>query len=352
MKALVKTDKGQGNIEIREVPEPVLPGEDWVLIQVRAAGVCGTDLHIWHDAFPYWPPVVMGHEFSGVIEKTGSLVRNFKVGDRVVAEPHSLACGVCEECRQGRIQICRDKRSPGWGIDGAFARKVAMPSFLLHRIPDGLSDELAALAEPMAIVIHQVLERGRVEFQDVVVVTGAGPVGIMAAFAAKAAGASRVILVGTNAGKHLRFRTARELGIVDIVNAQEEDTVAKVLTWTDGRGADLVVETSGAAAAIGSTVDMVRKCGRISAIGISSREMVEFPWKRAIYKVLDIVFNMSSSYTSWDRALKMLAAHPELSRLVTRKAGLEDWEQVFRELEEEKSVKSVFIFDSAAESTF
>ncbi len=99
MKALIKTAKGYGNIEVREVPYPELPGEDWVIIKVRAAGVCGSDLHIWKDEFPYWPPVVMGHEFSGEVAELGGAVGNVRPGDRVVAEPHSLACGVCELCR-------------------------------------------------------------------------------------------------------------------------------------------------------------------------------------------------------------------------------------------------------------
>ena len=159
MKALMKVAKGPGNIEVRDIPRPTLPGPDWVIIEVKAAGVCGTDLHIWHDQYPYWPPVVMGHEFSGVIAEAGDGVRGFQVGDRVVAEPHSLACGVCPLCRQGKVQICASKRSPGWGIDGAFTDYVAMPYHLLHRIPDNLSFELAALAEPMAITVHQVSER-------------------------------------------------------------------------------------------------------------------------------------------------------------------------------------------------
>jgi L-iditol 2-dehydrogenase len=124
---------------VREVPTPPIRDDDWVLIRVKAAGVCGTDLHIWHDQFTYWPPVVLGHEFSGEIVETGPKVRNFKAGDRVVAEPHSLACGLCENCRQGRIQLCEHKRSPGWGIDGAFADYVTMPETLLHRIPGDMS---------------------------------------------------------------------------------------------------------------------------------------------------------------------------------------------------------------------
>jgi L-iditol 2-dehydrogenase len=127
MKALVKIAKGPGNIGVREVDRPLLPAENWVIIQVKAAGVCGTDLHIWHDEFTYWPPVVLGHEFAGVVDSVGLAVKNFKPGDRVVAEPHAKACGQCYLCRTGRVQLCREKRSPGWGIDGAMTSYVQCP---------------------------------------------------------------------------------------------------------------------------------------------------------------------------------------------------------------------------------
>lgn len=344
MKALVKYAKGEGNIEIRDVPVPKIPLEDWVLIKVRAAGVCGTDLHIWHDQFPYWPPVIMGHEFSGEIVEVGSQVTDYKPGDRVVAEPHALACGSCALCRQGKIQICPHKRSPGWGIDGAFTEYLVMPALLLHRLPDGLSYERAALAEPMAITVHQVAERARIDCQDFVVVTGAGPIGIMAAFVAKAMGAGRVVVTGMDSCEFIRFDVARALGADDIINVQKDDPTALVMDWTGGRGADVVIETSGAGPAIAQAVDLVKKTGRISAIGISQKEMVHFPWNKAIYKVIDLLFNMSSSYTSWDRALGLLAGTQKpIDRLITHRTGIENWESVFKDLTEEKGIKALFV---------
>ena len=342
----MKVARGSGNIEIREIPIPTIPHDDWVLIRVRAAGVCGTDLHIWHDQFPYWPPVVLGHEFSGEVAQVGSAVKNFHVGDRVVAEPHALACGTCELCRQGKIQICAAKRSPGWGIDGAFTEYLVMPAVLLHRIPDGLPDDLAALAEPVAIAVHQVSERIRINCQDFVVVTGAGPIGILAAFVAKAMGAAKVAITGMNACEQVRFTVARELGADTIINIEREDALAKVMELTGGRGADVVIETSGAGPAIAQAIQMAKKCGQISAIGISSRETINFPWNLAIQKVLDIAFNMSSSYTSWDRALSLMANTPKnLAALITHRAALDDWEQVFQDLTEEKGIKALFVYE-------
>ena len=111
---------------VTDVQEPS-PASGDVVIKVAAAGICGTDIHIKHDSYPYWPPVIMGHEFSGVIVEVGPGVTGYQVGDRVVAEPHTLACGRCELCRTANIQLCAAKRSPGWGIHGAFARYLAMP---------------------------------------------------------------------------------------------------------------------------------------------------------------------------------------------------------------------------------
>jgi len=344
MKALMKVAKGPGNIEIRDMEIPQIPNDDWVLIKVKAAGVCGTDLHIWHDQFPYWPPVVLGHEFSGEIVEAGKNVKNCKVGDKVVAEPHSLACGVCELCRQGKVQICAEKRSPGWGINGAFTDYLVMPSMLLHKIPEGLSYELAALAEPMAITIHQVIERGKIECQDFAVITGAGPIGILAAFVAKSMGAGKVAITGMSTCEYMRFDIAKELGADYIINVEKENAVDKIMELTNGRGADIVIETSGSGSAIAQTVEMVRKCGRICAIGINGRDTVSFPWNKAIYKVLDVVFNMSSSYTAWDRALALISnTLMDLNSLITHKSSIHDWEQVFCDLEEEKGIKALFL---------
>ena len=344
MKALVKTAAGPGNIEVREVPIPEIPAEDWVLIKVKAAGVCGTDLHIWHDQFPYWPPVTLGHEFAGEIVKTGSEVSRFKVGERVVAEPHTLACGECYLCRQGRIQLCSSKRSPGWGIDGGFAEYVVMPQVLLHRVPDGIDYDIAALAEPMAIAVHQVTERCKIECQDFVVVTGAGPIGILAAFAAKSVGEGKVAITGMDACEYIRFNVAGELGADKIINVQKSDALEQIMKLTGRKGADVVIETSGAQKAIAQSIGMLKKCGKLCAIGLGKTDETCIPWNKAVQKSIDIVCCMSSGYTAWDKALSLMeSTDKDLSKLITHKVSLEDWREVFEELEAERGIKALFI---------
>lgn len=343
MKALVKTQKGDGHIEVRDMPMPELPADDWVLIKVQAAGVCGTDLHIWHDQFPYWPPVILGHEFAGEIVETGSKVARFKAGDRVVAEPHTLACGSCDLCREGKIQLCASKRSPGWGIHGGFAEYVVMPEVLLHHIPDGMDFDIAALTEPMAITVHHVTERCGIACQDFVVVTGAGPIGILAAFVAKSVGARQVVITGMAACEKVRFGAAQMLGADVAINVEKEDPVERVMDLTHGKGADVVIETSGAGQGIAQSIAMLKKCGKLCAIGLGAPTS-NIPWSTAVQKSLDIACCMSSGYSAWDKALSLMNnTNKDLGCVLTHRAPLEDWEGVFHALEAERGIKALFL---------
>lgn len=345
MSALVKTAKGKGLIELKEVPIPEIAAHE-VLIEVKAAGICGTDLHIYHDEFPYWPPVILGHEFAGVIARVGKDVLGWKPGDRVVGEPHTMACGKCWLCLTGNRQLCPSKRSPGWGIDGCFARYMRYPEpVLLHRIPDELTFEEAALVEPAANVVHDVLERGRVEPADAVAVIGPGPIGLIAAMAAKAASASKVFLLGTNADEEFRLSAARAMPAVDFVwNVQKEDVVSRIMDLTAGRGADLVIEASGAEAGIGLGLDLVRKMGRLSAIGLTAKDRIQFPYDAAMFKSIDFFFNLSTSYSSWDRAISLIATKKiDVKPLITHQGGLDRWPEFLAALDEKKGIKGIFI---------
>ena len=340
MQALVKTQKGVGFLELRDV-EPPRPGPGEVLIEVKACGVCGTDVHVLHDKFPYWPPVILGHEFAGQIIETGPDARYYKAGDRVVGEPHTQACGHCYLCRTGNIQICPVKRSPGWGIDGAFTKYLKMPERLLHRIPDGMSYDLASLVEPTANTVHDVVERAKVEAGDFVVVIGPGPIGLLAAMTARAGGARHVVIVGTPADEAIRLKKARELRFETVLDVSKTDPVEVVRDLTNGIGADLVIECSGATSAIASTVDLVRKKGRICAIGLSGgKETIPFPWDKAAFKVCDIIFNLSTSYTSWDRTIHLIhTGRIPAQEIISHRLPLSEWRHAFDEIEAQRALK-------------
>lgn len=343
MKALVKTERGPGHVEIREVAKPS-PGAGEVLIEVKACGICGTDVHVMHDEFPYWPPVILGHEFAAQVVEAGLDTSLFQVGDRVVGEPHTRACGRCFLCRTGNIQICAMKRSPGWGIDGAFTRYLKMPERLLHRIPDGMSYDTAAVVEPTANTVHDVIERAKVEAGDFVVVVGPGPIGLLAAMTARAAGARHTVVIGAAQDQAMRLPKARELGFETLVAGNGGSPLDAVQEATGGLGADLVIECSGSAAGIGSAVDLVRKKGRICAIGLTGKPSIPFPWDKAAFKVCDLIFNLSTSYTSWDRTINLIASGAlPADKVISHRLPLAEWEYGFREIEAQRALKVLLI---------
>ena len=343
MQALVKTQKGNGFIELRDVPEPTFT-DDEVLIEVKAAGICGTDVHVMHDTFPYWPPVILGHEFSGVIIDVGKNVTDWKTGDRVVGEPHTRHCGKCYLCRRGHVQNCAEKRSPGWGIDGAFTKYLKYDPKLLHRIPDAMTFEQAAIVEPAANTVTDIVERGAIEAGDFVVLLGPGPIGLLAAQVARAAGAREVLIVGAPADEDLRLSTARGLGFEQVINFAEINPLEKCLELTDGRGADLVIECSGAPPAIAQTFDLVRKWGRICAIGLTGKRPVQLDWDAAMTKVVTLFFNMSTAYASWDKTIAMMAnGSLNVDPIITHTLPLTEWEKGFEVIEKLEALKVVFI---------
>jgi len=345
MKALVKKSPGKGNTEIAELDKPTIPASDWVLVKVAACGVCGTDVHVWQDKFMHWPPVTLGHEFSGIVEEIGKGCVKAKIGQRVVAEPGIHACGVCEFCRSGRMHLCYTKQTLGWRTHGAMAEYIAMPEKLLHVLPNDLDLTLAALCEPLAVAVYSVAERGRVNIGDFTVVQGSGPIGMLCAYMAKALGAGAVLLTGITASELCRFDAARKLGADIIVNVEKENLSEVVMDLTDGYGADCVIEASGVAAAIEACASLAKKNGRVIGVGLPEGDAVPFRWKEAALKALEIQFSMSTSYTSWDKALSLLHRDSDIiQKIITWTGGIENWERIFKELVEEKQVKAVFTF--------
>jgi len=329
MRALVKTAKGQGQLELRDGPLPkVETGE--VLLRVRACGICGSDLKIQDDQHPYMPPVVIGHEFAGEIVEVGDGVSGWQVGDRVVAEQHFKACGHCRQCLTGNAFACSSKRAPGYFTDGAFAEFIKVPAWLLHRIPLNLNFIEAAFSEPSAVAAHGMLDRTGINPEDVVLILGCGPIGLVAAKMAQAEGASQVIITGIDRDEKARLPKARELGIGHVVNVMQDDLEGLVNDLTDGEGADVVIELSGALPAIVQSFQLARRLGRVGIIGQPPTDEVKIPYRQAMFRALTVAFSYSSKYTSWERALSLFergAVQP--SHFITHVLPLEEWERGF-----------------------
>ncbi len=283
MRALVKVHPTEG-FELRDVPIPAIR-EDEVLIRVKAAGVCGTDVHI-HD-WDAWaqgrcrPPFTVGHEFAGVVERIGGLVTDVKVGDRVTAEGH-IVCGHCHLCRTGNAHVCPATKIIGVDRDGAFADYIAMPASNVWQLDPAIPFAVGGIHDPMGNAFHTALH-GTDLPGATVLVTGCGPIGIFAVGIAKAAGASAIIASDVNP---TRLALARRMGATAAVTPAE--AAEAVRTATHGLGVDVVLEMSGVPAAIHQAFALVRVGGRVQMLGIPAKPMdVDFATE-VIFKGLTV----------------------------------------------------------------
>jgi L-iditol 2-dehydrogenase len=334
MRALVKLEKGIGHVELKDDwPKPAAK-EGWVIVEVVGCGICGTDLHILEDTHKNWPPVVMGHEYTGRIVEVGVGVVNWKVGDRVVCEQHTLACGTCNSCRRGAIHLCQAKRSPGWGIDGAFADFVSLPANLLHKVPDGVSFLAATVCEPTAICITG-LDRVNLQSGERVLVIGPGPIGLISALLAKASGASSVTVLGRSSSSE-RLELAKKLGIKTYELRKNSNPIDDL-----GADFDVAIDSTGAGDSLSLAIKMTRRQGRVLQLGLASVPEVNLALNDAMYRSLEIHFSMSSEYSSWDRALSLMASGNYDPIPLTSIYSLGDWKNAFQDVEHRKVVKAV-----------
>lgn len=329
MQALVKTASGPGNLELREIPVPRIKPDE-VLIRVRACGICGSDLKIQDDQHPYTPPVVVGHEFAGEIVEVGAEVTNWVVGAPVVSEQHTNACGSCRQCLTGNAFACSYKCAPGYFTDGALAEFIKIPAWLLHRVPDNLSFVEAAFSEPAAVAAHGLLERTGITPEDVVLVLGCGPIGLVATKMAQHAGASKVIITGIDRDEITRLPKARELGADHVINVMRTDLTAQIEEITNGEGADVVIELSGAPSAITQAFHLARRLGRVGIIGQPPVDEITIPYRQAMFHALNVTFSYSSKYTSWEKVLSLFAREAiKPAQFITHVLPLAEWEHGF-----------------------
>lgn len=341
MKALVKISRGSGNLELRDMPEPTCV-DDEVKIEVAACGVCGTDIHIWKDTFPSNPPVIIGHEFAGTVVEAGRATSRFKVGERVVAENVCLNCGgTCHMCVGGHYAICVKRGAQGLNADGAFARWIVCKEKNVYRIPDNISLEEGALFEPLVCSVHAVLDQARPGAADLVLVTGPGAIGLLVAQAARTAGAE-VILSGTSADAE-RLAVAVGLGIERVVNVHTGDLKALVMDLSRGRGADAVIECSGVESAAASGIELLRKRGSYTQVGLFGRR-VALDMDSVAMKELTIRGSVSHTRNAWERSLKLVEQGKiKLAPLITARLPLAEWHQAFEKFERREGIKTLLI---------
>ncbi len=339
MKAVMKIAAGVGNIELRDIPEPK-PTAGEALIKVRAAGICGTDIHIYKDEFRSRPPVVLGHEVCGAVVEVGAGVDPAWIGRRVTTETYYKTCGVCMYCRRGQRNLCLNRLSIGSGVNGGFTQYVVVPATNLHELPDHIDDEAGALTEPLACVVHAVLSEPTVSPGDVAVIAGPGAIGLLTLQVVKAAGATAIVL-GTNVDEN-RLELARTLGADHVVNVQTDDPLALVTAITqEGLGADVVYECSGAGKAAQQLLTLVRRRGRFVQIGLFGTP-IAWDLDQVCYRELTVTGSNASVPSAWDKAIKLMATGVvDTKALITHRFDVTAWQDAFDAFDLKSGVKTL-----------
>lgn len=343
MKALVKFGFEDGDVELRDVPEPTLePGN--VLVAARAVGVCGSDIHMWRNgqSWEVAAPVTLGHETAGVIAAVADDVEGWKVGDRVVCETAASICGTCALCRTGRYNLCPNRQGYGATRDGAFGELLLAEPRVLHRIPDNVSFEQAAVTEPFAVAYNALVERATVTPGDLVVIQGAGAIGALSAMIAKLSGAGQVVVLGTPVDEQ-RLKTCIELGADHAIDITREDPVALVKSLGDGLGADVVVDATGVSAALSQGMEMVRPLGSIVKVGWGPQPL-DFSLDPLVAKAVTLYGSFSHTWTTWERVLTMFSTGTlQTDAVIGGVYELENWLQAFEDMEAGRNIKSVMV---------
>jgi L-iditol 2-dehydrogenase len=327
MKGLAKVATGPGGIELVERRQPT-PSRGQVIIDVEAAGVCGTDLHIERGELDVPRGIILGHEVAGVVAAVGAGVSADWLGTRVVSETYYSTCGRCDRCLEGRPNLCASRRSIGIHVDGAFAGQLAVPAGNLHRIADSISMSEAALIEPLACVCRCLLQPQAVAPGTRVLVVGPGPIGLLAAQVARLT-AAEVIVAGLPADVG-RLALAGELGLTTTVD-------------DPGQAAfDVSIECSGAGPGATTALRAVRKGGTYVQMGLFGRE-VTIPLDELVTKELDVRTGYATIPSSWKLALGLAErGDVRLGALISEVASLAEYERVFGDLRAGRAAKVVF----------
>lgn len=345
MRALVKFGNQDGEVEIRDVPVPSF-GPDDVLLQVKAVGVCGWDIEMWRHkmANPVTVPVVQGHEFCGVVAKAGADVRDVKEGDRVVSETSADVCGRCVQCLNGDYHVCARRKGFGYGVDGAFTDFVRVPRRCLHRMPEGIPFEQAAITEPACVAYQALVALSRIPPGTPVLIVGPGPVGLMALQIAKISGACPVFIVGVEKDGP-RFDVARRFGADVVINASKEDPRRIVLDATRGEGVPLAVDAAGNEHALKLAVDLVARQGQITKIGWGPKP-INFSLDPLLTKAVRLQGTFSHNWPTWEAVLALIGRGMlKTGPVISHRFRLDQWKETFHAIEEGEAVKAVMLFD-------
>ncbi|AKE51037.1 L-threonine 3-dehydrogenase [Kangiella geojedonensis] len=341
MKTLSKA-KAEKGIWMVDHPKPEL-GHNDVLIKIKKTAICGTDMHIYHwdewaqETIPV--PMTVGHEYVGIIEEVGQEVKGFQVGDRVSGEGH-ITCGYCRNCRAGRRHLCRNTEGVGVNRPGAFGEYLVIPAENAYKIPDDISDDVASILDPFGNAAHTALSFDLVG--EDVLITGAGPIGIMAVAIAKHVGARHVVITDMN---DYRLDLAKQMGATRTVNVTQEKLEDVMDELGMKEGFDVGLEMSGAPPAFASMLNTMNHGGKIAMLGIPSSDMA-IDWNQVIFKGLVIkgIYGREM-YETWYKMIAMLQSGLDLSPVITHRFDIDKFEEGFETMAGGQSGKVVLSWD-------
>jgi len=337
MRALVKAERAPG-LTMQDVPMPEVGPND-VLIRVHKSAICGTDMHIWNwDAWAQKTipvPMHVGHEYVGVIEKVGSAVTGYKGGERVTGEGH-IVCGHCRNCRAGKRHLCPNTIGVGVNRPGSFAEYLAIPAENVFPVPASIPDDVVSIFDPYGNAAHTALSFDMVG--EDVLITGAGPIGIMAAAIAKHVGARNVVITDVN---EYRLDLAIKLGATRAVNVAKEDLKAVMHDLGMTEGFDVGLEMSGNATAFRTMIDSMSNGGRIALLGIFGEDAA-IDWGKVIFKGLFLkgIYGREM-YETWYKMSAMIQSGLDISPVITHRFPIDEFKAGFEAMGSGKSGKVV-----------
>lgn len=324
----MKVEPGYDKMLLKTIPELEVQ-KNQVKIKVAYTGICGTDIHTFTGQYKNsQTPVVLGHEFSGIVVEVGEDVTKVKVGDKVTSETTFVTCGECDYCLEKDYNLCAHRKGIGTQINGSFAEYVISREESVHVLLDAVDLKAAALTEPLACCVHAALEKTVVKKEDKVLIFGPGPIGLLQAQVVKAQGAF-VILAGITKDQK-RLELAKSLGVDIAVDIQKESLEEMVLTYTNGYGVDKLFECSGAVQALNQGLPLVKKKGTFVQVGIFSEKLNLLDQESIIQREITYIGTRSQKPSSWHIALKLLEEKKiNTEKMITKIVPLDYWRQGF-----------------------
>jgi L-iditol 2-dehydrogenase len=329
------------SVELRPVETPEIGDED-VLLQVAAVGVCGSDLHQFYDT-PSWKvnyPVVLGHEFAGTVVKTGARVSAFREGERAVSETAAVVDMASPFARAGQYNLDPHRLGFGYGVNGAMTQFVRVPERCLHRLPAALPFEKAALTEPCCVAYNACCMHAHIRPGDSVAVLGPGPIGLLCALMAHLSGANPLVVYGLPSDAK-RLETARKVGATDVFTGSPDEARAAVKEIGDGYGYDVVIDAAGVSATLKLALDLVRPAGQVSKVGWGPQ-----PYNTSldplVAKAITLQGSFSHNWPIWEKVIGMLGTGQiDLDPILNAVAPLEEWRSCFDAMHHAEIVKAV-----------